>query len=138
MTIEENLKRLIELKSGSVRAFSIEADVPYTTTRSILERGVMKSNVENIFKIAKHLGMTPEQIAELNKNATYINEIIETSIKLEESRQAKVNDFAKTELKKQEDNDDLLIAAHMEDDLSEDEQQQVNDFIEKLKREQNK
>lgn len=101
MNIENNLKRLIEIKSGSVRAFSIEADIPYTTLRSILERGIMKANIENVLKIAHHLGMKPEQITNLGETNSLIADIVETSIQLELNHQEKVYEFAEHELEEQ-------------------------------------
>lgn len=129
MNIENNLKKLIELKSGSVRAFSIEADIPYTTLRSILERGVMKANIENIFKISKHLGMKPEQITNLGDNDSLVSDIIEKTIQLEVYRQEKVCIFAEEQLEKQnkvidinkyskDDSEDDLIEETMEGYLS--------------------
>lgn len=57
---EIELKRLIENKYGSVRAFSIENEIPYTTMRSILERGVLNAKAETIFKICSILKIRPE------------------------------------------------------------------------------
>lgn len=62
MSAEETLKYLIERKSGSLRAFAIENDMPYTTIRSILERGVLNSKMDNILKICSGLGITPESL----------------------------------------------------------------------------
>ncbi|MET3644423.1 uncharacterized protein (UPF0371 family) [Streptococcus gallinaceus] len=57
---ELELKKLIEAKYGSVRAFSIENDIPYTTIRSILERGILNAKADTVFKICKILGLKPE------------------------------------------------------------------------------
>ena len=57
---ESELKQLIENKYGSVRAFAIENDIPYTTMRSILERGVLNAKAETIFKICSVLRIRPE------------------------------------------------------------------------------
>lgn len=62
---EYKLKELMEQKSGSVRAFAIEIDVPYTTIRSILERGVLNAKAENIFKICSALHIRPEAFTDL-------------------------------------------------------------------------
>lgn len=51
MTKEKDLKRLMELKSGSIKAFSEEIGLAYTTVRSILERGVFNAKVENVKNI---------------------------------------------------------------------------------------
>ena len=61
---EKDLKRLIESRYNSVRAFALENDIPYTTMRSILERGVMNAKAETIFKICDILGINPESFAE--------------------------------------------------------------------------
>ncbi|MCK3956942.1 helix-turn-helix transcriptional regulator [Streptococcus suis] len=57
---EAELKRLIENKYGSVRAFAVENEIPYTTMRSILERGVLNAKAETIFKICSILKIRPE------------------------------------------------------------------------------
>ena len=61
MEKENELKRLMELKSGSVKAFSEEIGLAYTTVRSILQRGVYNSNVENVLKICKGLNLKAEK-----------------------------------------------------------------------------
>lgn len=101
MSLENKIKELIELKSDSVRAFSIEADVPYTTLRSILERGIMKANVENVFKIAKQLNMKPEQLASLEETTELVGEILNVSVQLEPPYQQKVYNFAEHQLEEQ-------------------------------------
>ncbi|MDW4033596.1 XRE family transcriptional regulator [Staphylococcus saprophyticus] len=62
MTKEKDLKRLMENKSGTVKAFSEEVGLAYTTVRSILERGVLNAKVENVIKICKGLNIKPEDI----------------------------------------------------------------------------
>ncbi|WP_155962204.1 S24 family peptidase [Streptococcus ruminantium] len=57
---ESELKLLIENRYGSVRAFAIENEIPYTTMRSILERGVLNAKAETIFKICSILKIRPE------------------------------------------------------------------------------
>lgn len=101
MKIEDRLRQLMELKSGNIRAFAIDADIKYTTLRSILERGVMKANVENIFKIAEHLGMTAEEIAELDTDNNIVGNIMDTVVQLVENRQQKVYQFAEYQLEEQ-------------------------------------
>lgn len=65
MTKEKDLKHLIEMKSGSVKAFSEEIGLAYTTVRSILERGVFNAKVENVIKICNGLNIRPEDIMEI-------------------------------------------------------------------------
>ncbi|WP_192943039.1 S24 family peptidase [Staphylococcus cohnii] len=67
MTKEKDLKRLMELKSGSIKAFSEEIGLAYTTVRSILERGVFNAKVENVIKICKGLNIKPEEIVDIEQ-----------------------------------------------------------------------
>ena len=62
MTKEKDLKRLMDNKSGTEKAFSEEVGLAYTTVRSILERGVLNAKVENVIKICKGLNIKPEDI----------------------------------------------------------------------------
>ena len=67
MTKEKDLKRLMELKSGSIKAFSEEIGLAYTTVRSILERGVFNAKLENVIKICKGLNIKPEEIMDIEQ-----------------------------------------------------------------------
>ncbi|MCY1602130.1 LexA family transcriptional regulator [Staphylococcus pettenkoferi] len=67
MTKEKDLKRLMELKSGSIKAFSEEIGLAYTTVRSILERGIFNAKVENVIKICKGLNIKPEEIMDIEQ-----------------------------------------------------------------------
>lgn len=58
--LEDELKDLMELKSGSIRAFAIDNDIPYTTLTSMLQRGVMSTGVINTIKICQALNIKPE------------------------------------------------------------------------------
>lgn len=71
----EILKDLILKDGTSIRSFSEKAGIPYTTLRSILERGVGKASVDNVLKICKALGITAEQLDDMS------NGIISTELK---------------------------------------------------------
>lgn len=60
--LEDELKDLMELKSGSIRAFAIDNDIPYTTLTSMLQRGVMSTGVINTIKICQALNIKPESL----------------------------------------------------------------------------
>lgn len=64
MQAEERIKELIIAKYGNVRAFATESGISYTTVRSILERGIMNAKAENVFKICRLLGISPDTLAE--------------------------------------------------------------------------
>ena len=61
---EQELRELIELRYGSVRQMALKVDMPASTINSILNRGILKSNVDNIFKICSALGIRPETLAD--------------------------------------------------------------------------
>lgn len=66
MEVEEKLKEMMEIKSGNVRNFSIENEIPYTTVRSILERGVLNAKAETVFAICRALNISPETLVDGN------------------------------------------------------------------------
>ena len=68
MEVEEKLKEMMEAKSGNVRNFSIENEIPYTTVRSILERGVLNAKAETVFAICRALNISPETLVDDRSN----------------------------------------------------------------------
>ena len=64
MNIEEKVKSLILNRYNSMREFSIEIDVPYTTISSIFQRGIENSNVSNVIKICKALNISVDGLAD--------------------------------------------------------------------------
>ncbi|HDD6561857.1 TPA: helix-turn-helix transcriptional regulator [Staphylococcus aureus] len=107
MDKEKHLKHLMEMKSGSVKAFSEDIGLAYTTVRSILERGVFNAKVENIIKICKGLNIKPENIMDLND--TIISESITTLIKLTPPRQKNVLNYANSQLDEQNSKGDNIV-----------------------------
>lgn len=108
MEIEKNLKSLMVSKSGSIKAFSKEIDLAYTTVRSILERGIMNAKVGNVIKICKGLGIKPEDISNLESGK--INDLISTTLKLEDSKQRNVLLYAEHQLDIQEKSNSKVIS----------------------------
>lgn len=109
MNIEENLKNMIEAKYGNVKNFSIKNDLPYTTVRSILERGVLNAKVENIIKMADGLGVKAEDLLRENPQPSAQSSIETIYNQLDAARQTKVYDFAKYQLKEQNKRPALTI-----------------------------
>ena len=62
--LEEKIKKLIIEKYGSIRQFALKIDVPYTTVDTILKRGIDNSNVGNVIKICKTLGLSVDKSIE--------------------------------------------------------------------------
>lgn len=101
---EQQLRELIELKYGSVRQMALKIDMPASTINSILNRGILKSNVDNIFKICSALDIRPESLAEgidFHKQAENSSEIVSIYNQLDEERQENVVDYATTLLNEQ-------------------------------------
>ncbi|GGE26567.1 LexA family transcriptional regulator [Streptococcus himalayensis] len=100
---EIELKRMIEYRYNSVRAFALENEIPYTTMRSILERGIMNAKAETIFKICAALGIKPEIFATSPdaKNGT-VQAINDKVVQLHPERQENVLGYATEQLEEQE------------------------------------
>lgn len=98
MTIEEKLKEIIEMKYSNVKNFSEVIDLPYTTVRSILQRGILNAKVENVIKIAEGLNMKAEELMNIN----VMDSITLIYNQLNKPQQKEVYDFAKYQLEKQQ------------------------------------
>lgn len=62
-TTEIKLKEIIIEKYGSLKKFCEKIDMPWTTLDSILKRGVANSNITNVMKITRELGLDTESLA---------------------------------------------------------------------------
>ncbi len=71
--LEEQLKKIIIDKYGSIRKFAIKIDVPYTTIDSILKRGIDNSNVGNVIKMCKELNLSVDKLVDDNEIIDIIN-----------------------------------------------------------------
>lgn len=63
-TFEQEVKKLILNKYGSLKHFTDTIQMPWTTLDSILKRGIANSNVSNVSKIAKELNLDLEAFIE--------------------------------------------------------------------------
>ncbi|MCD8916314.1 XRE family transcriptional regulator [Staphylococcus simulans] len=107
MEKEKHLKSLMELKSGTVKSFSNDIGLAYTTVRSILERGILNAKVENVIKICNGLNIKPEDL--MNINDTVMSRTVTTLIKLLPPRQRNVLDFANHQLDLQNNTKDSIV-----------------------------
>ena len=71
MTIEEQLKQEILSQYKSVRAFTNEVGIPYTTLDSVFKRGIQNAGVSTMIKVFSALNLDIESIpsGELRSNA---------------------------------------------------------------------
>lgn len=63
MTKEEKLKAYILKKYHSLREFTLEVDMPYSTVTSVLKRGIDNSSIANVVKICRALGISTDALA---------------------------------------------------------------------------
>lgn len=103
MNREEFIKQLIISKYGTIKNFSEFINVPYTTIRSILERGIGKAGIDNVIKICKGLEVSPEQLSTDFSLNECISNTLSTMYLLNDYHQQKVYDFAKNELEEQQE-----------------------------------
>lgn len=64
----ELLKVLIDNTGLNLKAFSKKADLPYSTLRSILDRGIGNASLDNVLKICRTLDVTIESLEEIAAN----------------------------------------------------------------------
>lgn len=64
--VEARIKELIVSKYGSLKKFCEIIEMPWTTLDSILKRGFSNSNITNVMKITKELGINTEGLASGN------------------------------------------------------------------------
>ena len=62
MSVGQELKALILQRYKSVRAFSEETGIPYSTIDSIFKRGIENSSVSNIIKICRSLNIDADAL----------------------------------------------------------------------------
>jgi hypothetical protein len=60
--MERVVKELMQQEGFNTKSFAEKIGLPYTTLRSMLERGFAKSAVENVIKVCRGLGITVEQL----------------------------------------------------------------------------
>lgn len=110
------IKKLIDETGLSVKAFSQKADLPYSTLRSMLDRGIGNASVNNVIKVCKTLGIKVEQLEEMDTD---------TSTLLEEKEESK--------------NQLQTIAAHFEgEEFTENDKDDIENFIKYVLSKKNK
>lgn len=62
------IKNLIFETGLNQKAFSQKIGIPYTTLRSMLQRGIGNASVDNVIKVCKGLGITTDQLENMSKD----------------------------------------------------------------------
>ncbi|MGU7998715.1 XRE family transcriptional regulator [Streptococcus suis] len=122
---EQNLRELIERRYGSVRQFSLKIDMPASTINSILNRGILNSNVDNVLRICTALGIKPDIFSVLLDNNIEQPKILEIYNQLEPTRQEKVLDYAEVQLEEQNKVTSIF-------EVREDSEDYITDYVEGL------
>ena len=81
MGVEEELKKIIIDRYGSVNRFATVCDVPYSTIATIFVRGINKANISTVIAICKELKISADELANgkitpyqyIEPNMEYIN-----------------------------------------------------------------
>lgn len=106
LTIEEQLKSIIKTRYKSVRAFTNQIGIPYTTLDSVFKRGISNSGIGTMLKIFESLDLDVESIptgtlikkspapAEADTGDKRLNGIIENYHQLNEAGQQELVDYA--------------------------------------------
>lgn len=63
MSLENELKSYILQKYRSIREFSIESEIPYSTIDNIFKRGVLGGGMSTIMKICDCLGISIDSLS---------------------------------------------------------------------------
>ncbi|KZE53423.1 helix-turn-helix domain-containing protein [Rossellomorea marisflavi] len=61
----EIIRKLIKESSPNMKSFAESINLPYTTLRSMLERGIGNASVDNVIKVCKGLGITTDQLEKM-------------------------------------------------------------------------
>lgn len=89
MTIEDKLKTFILSRYKSIREFSIECDIPYTTIKSMMIRGIGNSSLSNVIQICNFLNISVDELANGNivpKTSKRDNSTVEISSVVNEAK----------------------------------------------------
>lgn len=83
MSIEESLKQLILDRYGSVREFTTQAHIPYTTLATIFKRGIQNAKALNVITICSALHISADALAE-GKIVTVYKSVPQHTVNVEE------------------------------------------------------
>lgn len=61
-TIEDELRKIITDRYGTLAEFSRKSKIPYTTIDSMLKRGIKNANVLNVLKVCDALNISVDKI----------------------------------------------------------------------------
>lgn len=129
------LKKLIVQHSPNIKAFSVEAGLPYSTLRSMLERGIGNASVDNVIKVCKALGITIEELEEMNDTNINKFELLDEEISiikkyrdLDNKGKHTVETVLNMEYNRCSEDQSIPLAAHDREDINVSEQDKQHDI----------
>ncbi|MCI5629967.1 MAG: helix-turn-helix domain-containing protein [Clostridium sp.] len=141
----EYIKSLIQNTGMSTKAFANMCDIPYTTLRSMLERGVENASVNNVIKVCKNLNICVETLYEecdnpkitkdeknLLDNYNKLNDIGKKEANKRISELTEIPKYTRDTFK-----EPITIAAH-DDNLTDNEKDEMSRRIEEFEKNLNK
>ena len=72
MTAEEKLKQLILSEYKSVREFTLEHNIPYSTIATIWQKGIKQTSITTMIKVCQALGISTDEL--IAGRITFVNE----------------------------------------------------------------
>lgn len=135
MNIGERIKQRRKELKISADVVGEKIGVSRSTVFRYESGDIEKLPIEILIPLSEVLKTTPAELM-----GWEVNDINDIYNQLEPLRQQKVYNFAEHQLKQQngEADDTILFAAHSKDDLTDEEKQQINDFIDKVRKEKGK
>lgn len=134
----EYIKELIKKTGLNQKNFAEKTGMPYTTLRSMLERGVENASVNNVIKVCRALNICVESLYEQCNNIHLSREeklLLDNYNSLNSIGKEKLLDYSNdlTENIKYTYTEPITLAAH-DDDLTLDEKAEMNRRIEEFKK----
>lgn len=103
----EMLKEMIDRKWKSRRSFAEHVGLPPSTLASMLERGIGNASIDNVIKVCAGLGITTDELLRMSEDSTNKNNAVPRNIE--------------------------TIAAHIDEDVTDDEIEDIKKYIEFIK-----
>lgn len=136
MNIGERIKQRRKELKISADVVGEKIGVSRSTVFRYESGDIEKLPIEILIPLSEVLKTTPAELM-----GWEVNDINDIYNQLEPPRQQKVYNFAEHQLKQQNgelEQNHILIAAHAKEDLTDDERQQINDFIDKIRKDKRK
>lgn len=134
----ECIKELIKNTGLNLKSFAERSGIPYTTLRSMLERGVENASVNNVIKVCRALNICVESLYEQCNNIQLTKEeklLLDNYNSLNNIGKEKLLDYSNDLIGnvKYIYKEPTTMAAH-DDDLTLDEKAEMNRRIEEFKK----